>query len=105
MAQFTVHRNKNPKTAERYPYLIDIQNDLFDDLRTRVVIPAMRADAFGGVPLKKLMPVVTIENKRYLLLVPQLAGIARAELGELIAELGEYRGEIVGALDFLVSGV
>lgn len=105
MAQFTVHRNKNPKTARQYPYLIDIQNDLFEDLRTRVVIPAVGAEAFGREPLKKLMPVVTIENERYLLLVPQLAGIAKAELGESAEDLGGYRNEIVAALDFLVSGV
>lgn len=105
MAQFTAYRNRNPKTAQRYPYLVDIQNDLFDDLHTRVVIPAMSADLFGGEPLKKLMPVVTIENERYLLLAPQLAGIARTELGAPVMELGEYRNEIVGALDFLVSGV
>lgn len=97
--------NKNPKTARQYPYLVDIQNDLFDDLHTRVVIPVMRIAAFGKKPLRNLMPIVTIEGERCLLLVPQLAGIAKAGLGEKIADLGAYRNEIVGALDFLVSGV
>jgi toxin CcdB len=39
MAQFTVYRNKNPQTRSTVPFLLDIQNDLLDDLETRVVVP------------------------------------------------------------------
>ncbi len=38
MAQFTVCRNKNPQTSSAVPFLLDIQNDLLDDLETRVVV-------------------------------------------------------------------
>ena len=105
MAQFTVHRNKNLRTAALYPYLIDIQNDLLDDLRTRVVVPVGKAADFGKSPLKRLMPVIVIAGEHYVLMTPLMAGIAQAELGDVIADVGEYRSEIVGAVDFLVSGV
>ncbi len=32
MAQFTVCRNKNPQTRSAVPFLLDVQNDLFNDL-------------------------------------------------------------------------
>ncbi len=105
MAQFTVHRNKNSRTAELYPYLVDIQNGLLEDLKTRVVIPVEKVADFVGKPLERLMPVIVIAGERYVLMTPLMAGIARGELGEAVAELGEYRNEILGAMDFLVSGV
>lgn len=105
MAAFAVHRNRDPRTAATYPYLVDIQNDLFDDLQTRVVIPAMRAESWGRLPLNRLMPLVMIEDAACLLMTPQLAGVARAVLGEYVADLTAERNDIIGAVDFLMSGV
>ena len=39
MSQFTVHENLNKETRNSVPYLVDVQNDLLEDLHTRVVIP------------------------------------------------------------------
>ena len=39
MAQFTVYKNKNPRSKTTYPLLVDAQADLLDDLQTRLVIP------------------------------------------------------------------
>jgi len=32
MAQFTVYRNKNPRSKATFPLLVDVQSDLLDDL-------------------------------------------------------------------------
>ena len=43
MTQFTVYRNKNPRSRATFPYLLDVQSDLLDGLQTRVVIPLTKA--------------------------------------------------------------
>ena len=52
MAQFSVHRNKNPRTRAEIPFLLDVQSDLLDHLDTRVVAPLAKARSFGGPPAK-----------------------------------------------------
>lgn len=105
MTQFTVYKNKNPNTKKLYPYLVDVQTNLLDQLHTCVVIPLTKIDALENKPLKTLTPVIPIEGSPFLLLTPQLAGIARSDLGPEVADLSEHRNEIMGALDFLISGV
>lgn len=105
MAQFAVHRNRNARTAGRYPYLVDIQNDLLDDLRTRVVIPVERVSDPGKKPLARLTPVIAIAGETFMLMTPLMAGIAKDELGEIIAEVHDYRDVVLDAVDFLFLGV
>ena len=77
MAQFSVHRNANPESSAAYPYLLDIQSDLIADLGTRVVAPLARATAMQGKAIKTLMPVFTIDGERFVMVTPQLAGVAK----------------------------
>ena len=39
MAQFDVYRNPSKKTQEAYPFLVDVQNSVIDQLATRLVVP------------------------------------------------------------------
>ncbi|HEX9812682.1 MAG TPA: CcdB family protein [Burkholderiales bacterium] len=105
MSQFSVHKNKNPKSKSAFPYLLDVQSDLLADLQTRVVVPLAKLTALRKKPMKDLTPVVDIDGGKYLLLVPQLAGIAAAELGPAVSNVSSHRDEIVAALDFLITGV
>ncbi|WP_019866128.1 CcdB family protein [Methylovulum miyakonense] len=103
MPQFDLHENRNPKTKGLVPYLLDVQSDLLGDLASTVVIPLCPA----GIPTRgmtRLTPCLEIDGESYLLLTPQLAGIPRKELGKAIGNLGSYRDEIVGAVDFLLVG-
>jgi toxin CcdB len=105
MAQFTVYKNKNPQTRSAIPFLLDVQNDLLNDLETRVVVPLCPISAMKGKPLRALTPVLEIEAESYVMLTPQMAGIPRSELGALITRLEHYRFEIIAAIDFLVTGI
>ena len=105
MAQFSVHRNKNPRTREAIPFLLDVQSDLLGHLDTRVVIPLAKARSFGGPPSEALKPIFDIGGERCVLLTPMLAGVAKKELGAATASLIGKRLEIVAALDVLISGV
>lgn len=105
MAQFSVHKNKNPRSREAYPYLVDVQSDLLSDLSTRVVAPLAKLAGFRRKPIRDLTPVVEVEGAKYLMLMPQLAGVAAKELGQVVASISGQRDEIVAAVDFLVTGV
>lgn len=105
MAQFAVYKNKNPTTRNTYPFLIDIQSNLLDDLRTTVVIPLSPLSAIGGEPISRLCPIVEIQDKKYVVLTQQLAGVDRKILGPKIADLTKYRSDLIAAIDFVISGI
>jgi len=105
MAQFSVYKNKNPQSTSAYPYLVDIQSDLLSGMQTRVVVPLTKLSGPRKKPIKDLTPVVEIEGAKFLLLVPQLAGISINELVQPVGSLSAHREEVVAALDFLITGV
>lgn len=105
MRQFCVYQNPNPQTKSTYPLLLDVQSDLIADLATRMVIPLCPAASMRGKLIKALMPVFEIDAEPYALLTPQMAGIARTQLGARVADLSDHRGEIIAALDLLISGI
>lgn len=104
MQQFTLYRNKNPNTRALYPLLLDVQSDLLEELQTRVVIPLTKKAGLTGKPVSHLMPLIEFDDDTYILLTPQLAGIARAELGAPAGSLARQRDTIIAALDFLIAG-
>lgn len=105
MPQFTVYRNPNTETKATYPLLLDVQSDLTADLNTRVVLPLCPASAMKGKLIKTLTSVFEIDGKKYAMLTPQLAGIAKKQVGTKVADLAQYRDEIVAALDLLITGI
>jgi toxin CcdB len=105
MAQFMVCRNKNPQTRSAVPFLLDVQNDLLDDLETRVVVPLCPASMIKGRILRSLTPVLEIEGERFVMLTPQMAGIPKSELGAPVTRVEQYRFEIIAAIDFLLTGI
>ena len=105
MPQFAVYKNKNAATRTRFPFLLDIQSDLLDPLATRVVVPLEPAGAAGSKSMQSLTPAIRVAGKNYLMITPQLAGVAARELGPVVADASADRSTIVAALDFLISGV
>jgi toxin CcdB len=104
MAQFCVYTNTNVSTKERYPFLLDIQNQLLDSLETRLVIPLIQLSKYETQPIKELMPVILINNKKYVLLTPLQSGIHKKNLGTFVIDISSKRQEVISALDFLLTG-
>jgi toxin CcdB len=104
MGQFTVYRNKNPRTKAAFPLLVDVQSDVLEDLHTRVVIPLTKAAVLTKRPLAHLTPVLPFDGEDYVLMTPQLAGLGRADLGVAIGSLAKERQVIIAAMDFLLTG-
>jgi toxin CcdB len=104
MPQYAVYRNENPGSREEFPFLVDVQADLLDELGTRVVIPLAKAVELTGFPMRYLVPVVPFQGKQHALLTPQLAGILREELGPQAGSLADQARVISAALEFLLRG-
>ena len=104
MPQFAVYRNENPRTRSAFPFLVDVQPELFEDLQTRVVIPLTRAAELTEFPLAYLTPIVAFEGASYILMTPQLAGIARADLGAHAGSVAEQWWAIQAAVEFMMQG-
>lgn len=54
--QFTVYRNANKSTV--YPYLLDVQSYIIDDLDKRMMIPLSLVDQFPGKWPDRIMPML-----------------------------------------------
>jgi toxin CcdB len=104
MPQFAVYRNQNPGSSEEFPFLVDVQADLLDELGTRVVVPLASSVKLSGFPAQYLMPVIAFQGRSYSLLTPQLAGVLRDELGEQAGNLAHEERVISTALGFLLTG-
>jgi len=102
MAFLDVHANTEPRTRVAIPYLLEVQADLLASLGTCVVVPLYRKDAAQA--LGRLTPVLEVEGQICLALVPELAGVARRDLGPVAGSLVQARGELIAALDFLFTG-
>lgn len=106
MPQFAVHRNRNAATKARFPLLLDVQADLLEEFGTRVVIPLTPASVVTRrTAMRTLTPVFGVDGRDYVLVTPQLAGIAAKELGPPVADLSRHRQAIIEALDLLLTGI
>lgn len=103
MQQFDVVENANAGSKRHVPYLVILQDPLFDQLTTRVVAPLIPLKAFGK-PLAHLTPVISVADKSFVVSIAEIAGVPIAALGQKIDSVSENRLEIISALDFLVTG-
>jgi toxin CcdB len=104
MPQFAVYRNENLGSCEDFPFLVDVQADLLEELGTRVVVPLAKSEALIDFPTQYLTPLITFQGRPYALLTPQLAGISRDELGPQAGSLADQERAISAAIDFLLRG-
>lgn len=106
MRQFCVFRNRNAATRSAYPLLLNVQSDLISETGTRVVVPMVPMGGGRHPPaISSLVPVMQIDEKAYVLVVPLLAAAEISDLGELEADLSHERPAIMAALDLLISGI
>ena len=103
MAQFDIHRNASAGERSDFPYLLDIQSDFLDRLRTRLVVPLMPLERFG-TPIERLNPVFEVDGGPHVAVFTELAGVSDSLLGEAVGSAAARRDEIVAAVDFMIRG-
>lgn len=100
MAQFDVFKS----TRGTFPLVVDLQADLHARLATRVVAPLVARTRYAGVTLTRLTPIVKLHGVEYVVVVPMMAAIQRAALGDAVDSLASQRSTLIAALDLLVTG-
>ncbi|MFE8069423.1 CcdB family protein [Marinobacteraceae bacterium S3BR75-40.1] len=105
MPQFDVYPNPSRQTKAFYPYLLDIQSDHLAELATRIVIPLGKKSSFGGQAMKGLTPETSFGDEALLIMTPQIASIPVKQLKNPVGTLSHFRDQIIGALDFAVTGI
>lgn len=105
MARLDVYANPNRGSARRYPYLLDVQADLLRDLPSTIVVPLARPEVVEGKPILRLNPTLEVNGKALLAMTQELAAYPRNALGEPLANLGDDRVAVLGALDLLFTGL
>ncbi|MEE9339162.1 MAG: CcdB family protein [Methylococcaceae bacterium] len=105
MQQFTLYKNENKNSKKTYPYFIDVQNDLLDDLNSRVVIPLSTQETLNNLNAKKLCPTIKIDEGIFVLLTHQMTSVPCSVLKNKVTSLKHYRYDILAAIDLLLTGI
>ncbi len=105
MSQYALYKNENNDSKKTYPYFVNVQSDLLDDLNSRMVIPLSSLKTLNNTNAKKLCPIIDIEEGYFVLLTHQLTSVPRSILKKETTSLEKYRSEILGAIDLLLTGI
>ena len=105
MAQFDVFRNPSSKTNKAYPFLVDVQNSVIDQLATRLIVPLTKNKTSNSLYIKSLTPEIEFEGETYLFLTQQLNSIPEDALKDYIGSLEQSRELLIDAIDFAINGI
>jgi len=101
--RFHVYALKQPRSAAT-PYVLDLQSDLLNGLKSRVVAPLRLLSSMHKAELiQDLMPVFAIGGKKYVLVTQEMASFPVAQMGKVVADLTPQNSIILNALDRLLS--
>jgi toxin CcdB len=100
MPQFDVFRTRG---AAIYPLVVDIQADVHARLATRIVVPLVTRARYTR-PATRVTPVMKVGDHDYVLLVPLMAAVLSASLGDMVGSLAAQRATLLAALDLLITG-
>ncbi len=84
-------------------YLLDVQSDMLDHFKTRVVIPLLPIAAVPP-PARKLHPVFEINGRKLVMATHLIATMPISELGESRLNLAKQHDAVIAALDMLFQG-
>ncbi len=68
-------------------------------------MPLGRLDLFQNEKMTRLTPEIEYAGDKLLILVPQIASVPSKLLRKPVGSLSHLRDEIIGALDFSITGL
>lgn len=105
MPQFDVYKNPSKKTREAYPYLVDVQNSIIDQLATRLVVPLTNVNAKPSMLMKKLTPEIEFDSSTYFFMTQQLTSILEDVLKNAVGTLEASSALLIDAIDIAITGI
>ena len=104
LRQFNVYRNTSTATRDKLPYYMLIQDDYYDDLATRVIVPLVRVNK---LPLwqSQLAPAVNIDFETYLNYSPMITNLNNNKINpkDFVCNLRNTRHDVIAAIDRLLT--
>ncbi|WP_315708539.1 type II toxin-antitoxin system toxin CcdB [Brenneria uluponensis] len=100
--QFIVYEYKR---ASHYKMFVDVQSDIVETPKRRMVIPLIESHHLSDKVNKTLFPLIRIDSEDYRLMTTELSSVPVEVIGEVIADLGDYADEIKNAINLMFWGV
>lgn len=101
--QFDVFRNPIRSGREDRPYVVNLQHPHLDDLRSRVVAPLVRERIIK--PGTRLTPRVVVIDEALYFLPTEIVTLSSKYLQVSVANLEDYRRQLVDAVDMMFLGI
>ena len=99
MAQFDYYPQRDAPG-----YLLDCQTDLMTGYDTRFVVPLMPIDE-APAAARHLNPVFEIDGEQFVMTTQFAGTVPESELHDVVGSLSTQRYAVLGAIDFLITGV
>ncbi len=101
--QFNVFQNPSPAGRSRAPFVVVLQDDLFNDGPVIIVGPLF--DARLLKPIARLNPVFEIDGRMVILSTLEMGSVPRAGLRTAVTSLAAHRDAFIAAIDFVFTGI
>lgn len=98
MARFDVYEN-----GDEFGYLVDVQSDFLEDMRTRVVVPLLPLDRSPPIGAR-INPVFDIGETPHTLQPLMIAAVPRQALKIRVTTIANESDKVTDALDMLFQG-
>ncbi|AHG20272.1 plasmid maintenance protein CcdB [Chania multitudinisentens RB-25] len=104
--QFDVYRNPSAKTNKLWPLYMIIQNDYFDELTARIIVPLVSKKELS-LNQKRITPQIVINNESFYIFAPAITflDIKKINKSDFICNIALSRDEIISALDAIITNV
>ena len=102
--QFDVYRNPSAKTNKLWPFYLILQNDYFDDLTTRIIVPLVSTNDIT-LNKKRITPVLSIEHSDFYIFTPAVTFLETKKIKkkDFIYNAASSRNAIISALDAIFT--
>ncbi|MEI7340903.1 type II toxin-antitoxin system toxin CcdB [Pectobacterium brasiliense] len=100
--QFIVYQYKR---ASHYKMFVDVQSDIVETPKRRMVIPLIESHHLSEKVNKTLFPLIRIDGEDYRLVTTELSSVPVEVIGEVITDLGDCADEIKDALNLMFWGI
>lgn len=102
--QFDVFPNPLARARRAFPYVVVLQSDLSAIGKDRVVAFIAAREHVGKVA-GRLMPVVDIRQREFVVMMPSITNVPLSELRGAIGNVAASRDRLVEALDWMFLGI
>lgn len=84
---------------------VDVQSNIVDTPKRRMVIPLIEAHHLSEKVNKTLFPLIRIDGEDYRLMTTEVSNVPVEVMGQVIADLGDYADEIKDAINLMFWGI